>query len=377
MTQPILVRFLVTALSLFPRAFRQLYGAEMAEVFAERYHDVRERRGRWGAVLLFGRTLRDIIASATLEHARRVGRGRKPAAAMNLPTHPTRYRASNDMANSLITDTKYAVRSLWKKPGFSTVAIATLALGIGANTAIFSVVNEVLLRPLPYDNSDELVRIWSHNSGEGRDRYYTSPLSFTNWSDGIEALTDIAGAWAREVTLTDDEQTAVRLHTMSTTTNWFSVLGLSPILGRTFNEDDGAWDAEFQIALLSYRLWQGRYGGDRSVIDRVVQVEGQPALIVGVMPRGTEYPENTDLWLAFLPPPTQSAQYMDVIGRVKPGISHQAAFADLQAIARGLQEEFPRQLSGWAVDVAPLQEEVVGDVRPALLILLGARRGPA
>ena len=116
------------------------------------------------------------------------------------------------MANSVITDTKYAVRSLWKKPGFSTVAIATLALGIGANTAIFSVVNEVLLRPLPYDNSDELVRIWSRNSGEGRERYYTSPLSFNNWSDGIEALADIGGETAmRLVDLAlGDEDNAVR-----------------------------------------------------------------------------------------------------------------------------------------------------------------------
>ena len=264
------------------------------------------------------------------------------------------------------------MRSLWETPGFSPVAVATRALGIGATTAIVSVVNEVLLRPLPYDNADELVRVWSSNAGEGRDRYYTSPLSFNNWSDGIEALADIAGAWPREVTLTDGEHTAVGLHTMSTTTNWFSVLGLAPILGRTFNDQDGSWNAEFQIAILSYRLWQGRYGADPSVINRVVQVEGQPALIVGVMPRGTEYPENTDLWLAFLPPITQSAQYMDVIGRVKPGVSHEAAFADLQSIARGLEEEFPQQLSGWSVDVAPLQEDVVGDVRPALLILLGA-----
>ncbi len=283
--RPILVRFLIMALSLFPRAFRRLYATEMVEVLAERYRDVRERGGRWGVVLLFGRTLRDIIASATLEHARRVHRRR---VVMNLPTHSTHYRASSDMANSVITDTKYAVRSLWKKPGFSTVAIATLSLGIGANTAIFSVVNEVLLRPLPYDHADELVRIWSRNSGEGRERYYTSPLSFNNWRDGIEALAGIAGTWPREVTLTDDEHAAVRLHTMSTTTNWFSVLGLSPYLGRTFNNQDGSWDAEFQIAILSYRLWQGRYGGDPSVIDRIVQVEGQPALIVGVMPRGTD-----------------------------------------------------------------------------------------
>ena len=309
--RPILARFLAMAISLFPRAFRQLYATEMVEVFAERYRDVRERYGRWGVVLLVGRTLRDIISSATLEHARRVGRRRNTAAAMNFPTHTTRYRASSDMANSVITDTKYAARSLWKKPGFSAVAIATLALGIGANTAIFSVVNEVLLRPLPYHNSDELVRIWSRNSGEGRDRYFTSPLSLNGWRDGIEALADIAGAWPTEATLTDDEHAAVRLRSMSATPNWFSVLGLSPILSRTFDDQDGIWGAEFKIAILSYRLWQGRYGGDPAVIDRVVQIEGDPALIVGVMPRGTEYPENTDLWLAFLPPPTQSAQYMD------------------------------------------------------------------
>ena len=166
MTRPILLRVLVMALSLFPRAFRRLYATEMVEVLAERYRDVRERGGRWGGVLLFGRTLRDIIASAALEHARRA---RRRPVVMNLPTHSTRYRESSDMANSVITDTTYAVRSLWKKPGFSTVAIATLALGIGANTAIFSVVNEVLLRPLPYDKADERGGGWSSKAGGGGD----------------------------------------------------------------------------------------------------------------------------------------------------------------------------------------------------------------
>jgi putative ABC transport system permease protein len=371
--RPWVVRALHLALLLFPSRFRRRYRSEMTGVFGERYQAERAR-GLPAVVRLCFRTARDIIVAGVLEHAAAIRRRKQPAASFAGPAspHPTRYRVSGTMANAFIMDTKYAVRGLWKRPGFAAVAIATLSLGIGGTTAIFSVVNEVLLRPLPYDHPEELVRLWSRNPGEGRERYYTSPLSYNNWRPRIDALADIAGAWPREVTLTDEENTPTRLRTMSTTYNWFSVLGLGPALGRTFREGDGRWEAPVGIAILSYGVWQNRYGGDSSVVGRIVQIEGQPSEIVGVMPRGTEFPETTDLWTAFLPPTTQSAQYMDVIGRMKPGTTLDAALGDMQAIARGLEEDFPQQLAEWSVDVAPLHEVVVGDVRPALLIMLGA-----
>ena len=122
----------------------------------------------------------------------------------------------------------------------------------------------------------------------------------------------------------------------------------------------------------SYGIWQDRFGSDPSVIGRAIRIDGQPAEIIGVLPRGTGFPETVDLWTNFVPPRTQSAQYMDVIGRVRPGGTPNTALADLQSIARGLEEEFPRQLTGWGVDIAPLYEVVVGDVRPALLTLIVA-----
>ena len=274
------------------------------------------------------------------------------------------------MMNSILIDLKYAVRGLLKQPGFTLVAVTTLALGIGANTAIFSIVNDVMLRPLPYDRPEELVRIWSHNPPEGRERYFTSPLSFYNWREDIEALDDIAAAWPREVTLTDDDNSAVRLKTMSATTNWFEVLKARPVLGRTFMPEEGVW-GEPHAVVLSYGVWQDRYGGDPDIVGRTVHIEGEPGQVIGVLPRGSEFPETTDLWTAFRPPLTQPAQYMDVIGRVAPGRSVASAHADLEIIARGMEEEFPT-LAGWGIDMAPLRDVVVGDVGAALWVLLGA-----
>jgi putative ABC transport system permease protein len=371
--RPMAVRLLRLLTVAFPGPFRRRYASEMLDVFEERYTAMRAHRSRWALSALWVRTCRDILVSAAMERARALRRRgpRRGDTTTALPT-PPRHRSEGTVLHSVLMDTRYAARGLRRKPGFTAVATATLALGIGANTAIFSVVNDVLLRPLPYDHPEELVRIWSRNPGEGRERYYTSPLSFNRWREEIDAVEDIAAAWPRDVTLTDDENLPVRLKAMSPTPNWFSVLGLTPLLGRTFNADDGAWDAPFMTVILGYGVWRQRYGGDPGVIGRTVQIEGQPARIVGVMPRGTEFPEATQLWTAFLPPRTQPAQYLDVIGRLKPGVSLEAGLGEMERIARGLEEEFPRVLNSWSVDMAPLQAVVVGDVRPALLIMLGA-----
>ena len=273
---------------------------------------------------------------------------------------------------SILHDARMALRTLFKQPGFAFIAIVTLALGIGANTAIFSLVNTVLLQPLPYPGADQLVRIWSSNPTDGRERYFTSPLSYFEWVDGTETFDEIAAAWPREVTLTDAVDEPQRIRTFSSTVNWFETLGVVPLLGRTFRPEDAQIQWGSWILILSYGLWQDRFGGDSTVIGTTVRIEGQPAEIIGVLRPGDAYPESIDLFTNFLPPRTQNAQYMDVIARLRPAVDIKSARADLAGVARGLQDEFPQTLTNWGVDMVPLRDVVVGDVRTALLVLMGA-----
>jgi putative ABC transport system permease protein len=271
---------------------------------------------------------------------------------------------------SMFQDARLALRALIRRPGFATVAVLTLALGIGANTAIFSLVNTVLLQPLPYPVPQELVRIWSSNPEQDREQYFTSPLSYYEWIERTESFASIGAAWPREVTLTDEAGVPVRLHTLSTTVGWFDALRVTPYLGRVLQPvDEGVQWGEWRL-VLTYGLWRDRFGADSSVVGTTVRIDGQPAEIIGVLQPGSEFPANADVYTNFVPPRTQSAQYMDIIARLAPGRTMEAAQTELATVATGLQEEFPRALAGWGVEMAPLFEDVVGDVRPALLTLM-------
>ncbi len=355
-------------LLLYPSRFRRTYTAEMLEVFAARITTVQRDSGALAALRVWAHTAFDLLTCVGAEWVRTTHSPIHPVRS----TYRDRQKRGDSIMSAILQDARLAIRTLAKQPSFALVAVATLALGIGANTAIFSLVNTVLLEPLPFPNSHELVRIWSSNPAQDRERYFTSPLSYYEWQDRTEALTAIAAAWPRDVTLTDDLDTPVQLRTMSTTVNWFEVLGVQPLLGRTLGPDDALLAWQNWVLVLSHGIWQDRFGSDPTVIGRAIRIDGQPAEIIGVLPPGAGFPETVDLWTNFVPPRTQSAQYMDVIGRVRPGATPNTALADLQAIARGLEAEFPRRLSGWSVDVAPLYEVVVGDVRPALLMLIGA-----
>jgi putative ABC transport system permease protein len=350
----------------YPSRFRDRYAREMLDVFEARREFTRER-GYWAVTHFYWQTIADLAKGLPLEWAREI---RRRAVRRTARIAVTRRRG--ELMSSFIQDAKLAFRTLIRQPGFAIVAIATLALGIGANTAIFTLVNKVLLEPLPFANADELVRVWSSNPTQGRERYFTSPLSYFEWVERTEAFSGIAAAWPREVTLTDDVNTPIRLRTMSVTANWFDVLGATPQAGRILRPDDAgiAWGS--WVLVLSYGIWQDRFGSDPSVIGTAVRIDGQPAEIVGVLQPGMAYPENVDVFTNFLPPRTQQAMYMDVIARMRPGTSVERAQNDLDQVARGLAEEFPRALSGWGTDIEPLFEVVVGDVRPALLTLLVA-----
>jgi putative ABC transport system permease protein len=270
-------------------------------------------------------------------------------------------------------DLRYALRSLGRTPGFTLVASLTLALGLGANTAMFSVIQAVLLRPLPYQEPDRLVMVWEHNLPRQRDRNVVSPANYLRWRERATSFTDLAMyTWSSTVFTGGDAPE--RVSGRSVTTNLFSVLGAQPVLGRVFTAEEGVPGGP-EVILLSHGLWQRRFGGDPSVVGRQVAIAGGTVTVVGVMPAAFRALGTEEYWEPFtIGAETREPQgrYAMVLGRLKPGISPERAGAEMITIARGLESEFPDFDTGWSTTVVPLTEQVVGGARQMLLVLLGA-----
>lgn len=270
---------------------------------------------------------------------------------------------------TLVQDIRYAVRKLRTSPAFTAVAVLTLALGIGASVAIFTLVNSVLLRPLEYAQPDRLAMIWERPPRDPGFDNYASPANFTAWREQARSFEALAAVFDRPVNLTgggEPEEVAARY----STPNYFDVLGANAEYGRTFVPDD----ADENVVVLGQRLWQRRYGGDPGVLGRAITVNGETATVIGIMPAdfrpvGAERPQ---LWRAFEPPPEWRGRFLRVVGRLAPGVTVEQADAEMRAIADRLAIEFPRFNKDWTADVVPLREQEVGEVRPALLVLLGA-----
>jgi len=271
-----------------------------------------------------------------------------------------------------MNDLRYALRSLGKHPGFTLVAVLTLALGIGANTAMFSVVNAVLLRPLPFPGSGELVQVFSTWRGNPST---VSPPDFTDWRNDNQVFSELAAMNAGSDALTGDGP-AEQVPAAAVTGGFFTVLGVPPALGRPLQVDDDAVGAE-RVAVLGHGLWQRRFGADPAVVGRRITVDAEPYTVVGVMPAGFDYPQQAEMWtpLVFTErelTTQRGAHYLDVIGRLRPGVSVGRAGADLRQIAARLAEAYPGTNAGNTAVVSSLRDAIVGDVRPALRILLGA-----
>jgi putative ABC transport system permease protein len=277
--------------------------------------------------------------------------------------------------DDLRRDFRFGLRSLRRAPGFAAVAIACLALGIGANAAIFSVVNAVLLRPLPYPASDRLVRVYESFS----DRKYGS-VSVPNYRDWLaqgDSFEQLA-AWSVGGRNLQGQGEAEHLRVVEATPNLFSVLQAPPLLGRTFVPgQDEAGNA--RVAVLSESLWRRRFGADGSVLGRAIELDGSSYTVIGVMPSSFAFPPSwakTDLWTCFQPSPQQASargtHFLSVLGRLKPGVTLDRAGAQLLGVAAALEREYPEQQAGRSVVVQPLREAVVGRTKPMLLILLGA-----
>jgi putative ABC transport system permease protein len=277
---------------------------------------------------------------------------------------------------TLLSDIRYGVRSLLKRPGFTAIALIALTLGIGANTAIFSLVNAVLLRPLPFAEPDRLVWMWG-NIRNGGSRASVSPLDFLDFRKQNTTFEEFAASFSVPLPLnltgTGEPE---RLTAAGVTGNYFQALGAKPALGRTFlleNEKPGS----DQVAVLSYGLWQKRFGGDPGIVNRKITLDGKTCEVLGVMPQDFSFPQAAELWVPInfdISPgmKQRKAHFLRPIGKLKAGVTIAQAQADTDAIARRLEEQYPDTNSGWGLRLVSLREQLVGNTRPTLFILFGA-----
>jgi putative ABC transport system permease protein len=275
----------------------------------------------------------------------------------------------------LVQDMKYAIRMLVKKPGFATITVLTLALGIGANAAIFSAVRAVLLRPLPFPEPDRLVQVFSSTvtSPDGLSGT-ASPPDFTDWRRDSRSFAELAALNADSFALTG-QGAAEQLSGANVTGGFFDVLGLPAHLGRTLTPEDDAPGPS--VVVLAYSLWVRRFGSDPQVIGRTINVEGNEARVVGVMPRTFEYPQQSEVWLPLRfserdLATQRGAHYLNVIGRLEEGVSLAAAREEMRALGLRLAGAYPSSNRNYRIAVHEMRTAMVGDFRPALLMLLGA-----
>ena len=274
--------------------------------------------------------------------------------------------------DSVLQDLRYTFRRLRGNPGFTVVATVTLALGIGANTAVFSIVNAVLLRPLPYPESNRLVGVYGVVKG-GRNPSM-SPPNFLDLRRQSRTLEDTAAMDPTEVTITGVGD-PVRVQASEVSASFFDVLRAQPLIGRTFAPDENE-PGKDNVLVLAYGLWQQRFGGRRDVVGSTVAINGVPRTIVGVMPSGFSYPAEQDLWLPIAYTDNvrnaRGAWYLRVIARLKAGVSPEQSASEIATLGKALEKAYPRQNAELGFTTVPLHEALVGDLRPAFLVLLGA-----
>ena len=354
----------------YPREFRERFGSGMAQAFHDRYAAAAQRSRTAAAVLLL-RTLIDVGGNAAALRWQRPERT------------PMNWR-------SLGSDVRYAVRMFVRNPVFTTLAVGALALGIGANTAIFTIVNGVLLKPLPYGDPRGLVMVWSTNAVEHRDRDAVAPLDFLDYRKA-GAFADMQAAYSFIIgaPLTTAAGTEHILAT-AVTPGMFAMLGRAPVLGRTFTP------ADVQTAVIvSHRFWRSHLGSAPDALGRVLTIAGRPRTIVGVMPPDFVFPyksmlgpsgfsrsQDVEAWLPleFVTSETQvtgaaslsrSVRFLSVVGRLKPGATLAQANAEIAGVATELAASYPESNRVVGATVVPLHEQAVGGMRPALVLLLG------
>jgi putative ABC transport system permease protein len=280
-----------------------------------------------------------------------------------------------------MADIRFGVRMLLKSPTMTFIALLALTLGIGANTAIFSVVNAVLLRSFPYADAERLVLVWEKKQGGRTDQNVINLGNFSDWKEQNQVFTDMAMFFDRSFNLTSDGEPE-EVPGQYASTNLFSVLGTNPILGRTFVNDDGR-QGQPRVVVISYGLWQRRFGGDNNIVGRQITLNEQPNTIIGVMPvnfgwhirKGMEASKPADIWAPFQITNElrgRRGRFASAVARLKPGVSMDQAQQEMNTIGARLAQQYPEFNTNWGVNVVPLRTQFTGDIRKPLLILLGA-----
>ena len=264
---------------------------------------------------------------------------------------------------------RYALRQLRRAPGYALVAIGTLALGIGANAAIFSLVEAALLRGLPFREPERLVALWER-SPRGNARNQIAGRNFVRWRERVKSFESLSAfaSWPTTLAGADD---AVRVPMGIVMPGFFDTFGVAPLAGRWFVEADHAPGAP-NVTVLSESLWRRRFGGDQELVGRSITVDGRPALVVGIMPARFDLPAETALWfpITMNEDTRKSGRFLGGVGRLRPGVSLEDARAEMDLMAANLAVELPQNNTGWGVTVTPLSDDLVTAVRPQLLLLM-------
>ena len=275
---------------------------------------------------------------------------------------------------AVLQDLRHGARLLARSPGFSLVAIIALAIGIGANTAIFSVINTLLLQRLPYRDADRLAIVWEHNLPRDRKNNVVGPANFIYWREMNQSFEDLAAvSLTYNVTVTGDGEPE-ELQAQSISAGLFAILGVPPALGRPFSSTENVPGTT--AVLISDRLWRRRYGADTAVLQRAIVSQGASYSVIGVMPPGFSFLDRSvDIWLPIgftAQSRTPRGRSLMVVGRLKPGVTVERAQANMTQVSAQLTQMFPDFNTGWTSRVVPLREQLTGDARPALVVLAAA-----
>jgi putative ABC transport system permease protein len=286
--------------------------------------------------------------------------------------------------NTLLQDLRYGARMLLKQPGFTAVAVITLALGIGANSAIFSVVNAVLIKPLPYREPDRLVQFWETNQLKNWTQATVAPANLFDWQKQNQVFEEIAaymGSNDKGPTLSglqmESNGEPERIKALYVTGNLFSVLGANAMIGRALREEE-TWEGKHTVVVLSYGLWQRRFGADPKIVGQQIMFDGRNHEVVGVMPPDFYFPsKDAEMWIPMGWNYAEIAQvrrphYLRAVGRLKPGVTLEQSRAEMKAIASRLEEQYPDTNTQMGVGVGPLKEWIVSDVQLPLIVFMVA-----
>ena len=272
----------------------------------------------------------------------------------------------------LFQDMRYALRQLRKSPAFTAVAVITLALAVGANTAIFSVVHAVLLQSLPYPQVDHLMMVWGRNPSRGEQSSPVSAGDFTDWQQKNDVFEEIAASYDDAVTLTGAGDPKLVLG-YAVSPNYLHILGVAPRIGRTFSEREAQSKAD--VVVLSHKFWTETFHGDPQIIGRAITLDAKPFTVIGVMPPGFAYPSRTELWKPLSVAAASGNyenRYIRVLARLKPGVSPATAQSRMNALETQIAAAHASTDAGNETWVEPLQHQLIGDIRTPLLVLLGA-----